>query len=117
MNGSRFHRYALLFSVVACCASCTAPRPPLVVTDDDPGVKIPAISKAVREHDQSVIPQLIRELDNDDAAVRIYAIHALRDLTGERLGYEPYLDEDHRKASIERWKKWLIDHPVTGSKR
>jgi len=80
-----------------------------VVTDSDPSVKIPAIEKAVREHDTTVVPQLIKDLDNDDAAVRLYAIHALRALTGEQFGYTAYLDENARTPAIARWNQWLAD--------
>jgi len=91
--------------------SCTAPRPPLSVTHEDPGIKIPAIKKAVREKDKSVIPRLIEELNSDDPAVRFYAIGALEELTGQTLGYQYFQDEDDRKPAIERWKKWLAEHP------
>ena len=91
--------------------SCTAPRPPLTVTNEDPGIKIPAIKKAVREKDKSVIPRLIEELNSDDPAVRFYAIEALEELTGQTFEYQYFQDEDGRKPAIERWKKWLAEHP------
>src|SRR5947209_8697321 len=116
MTRVRLRGYLLPCGWVAFIASCTAPRPPLVVTDPDPSVKIPAIEKAVREHDTSAIPQLITDLNNDDAAVRIYSIYALHSLTGESLGYQPYLDEEHRQAAVERWKQWLVAHPVKMAK-
>ena len=102
---------------LACCvaaafaSSCRAPRPPLTVTHDDPGIKIPAIKKAVREKDKSVVPRLVEELSSDDPAVRFYAIGALEELTGETFGYQYFEDEDGRKPAIEKWKKWLADQP------
>jgi hypothetical protein len=109
MNSARPPIFILLLSVAAVCASCTAPRGPLVVTDPDPSIKIPAMAKAVREHDASVIPQLIKDLDSDDAAVRFYAIHALHALTGEQFGYTAYMDENQRASAITQWKHWLDD--------
>jgi hypothetical protein len=100
--------------MLGCCAAaaaCTAPRPPLTVTDEDPGIKIPAIKKAVREKDKSVIPRLIEELNNDDPAVRFYAIEGLEALTGQTFGYQYFQDDDARKPAIEQWKKWLAEHP------
>ena len=97
--------------VAALAASCTAPRPPLTVTHEDPGIKIPAIKKAVREKDKSVVPRLVEELSSDDPAVRFYAIEALEELTGETFGYQYFQDEDGRKPAIEKWKKWLADQP------
>jgi hypothetical protein len=88
-------------------SSCTAPRGPLVVTDPDPSIKIPAIKKAVRTDNTSTIPQLIADLDNDDPAVRFYAINGLERLTGETFGYRYYLDEDRRKPHLLKWRQWL----------
>jgi hypothetical protein len=86
---------------------CAAPRERLVVTHRDAAVKIPAMKKAVREQDQSAIAQLVCDLDSDDPAVRLYAIKALEKLTGQRLGYQYYYDEEQRKPSLTRWQEWL----------
>jgi hypothetical protein len=77
------------------------------VSDPDPADKIPAIAKAVQEHDASVAPQLIADLDNDDPAIRFYAIGGLRSLTGQDLGYHYYEDCDARKPAVQRWRAWL----------
>lgn len=90
---------------------CSAPRERLVVTHQDASVKIPAMKKAVREQDRGAITQLVSDLDNDDPAVRFYAINALEKLTGERLGYRYYLDEEQRKPAVERWRHWLAARP------
>jgi hypothetical protein len=90
--------------------SCSAPRGPLVVTDPDPSIKIPAIQKAVREKDQSAIPQLIKDLESDDAAVRMYANHALEAMTGVRLGFRYFAGEDERALVVRKWRDWA-SHP------
>ena len=89
--------------------SCTAPRPPLSVTNPDPSVKIPAIEKAVREKDQSAVPQLVKDLDSDDPAVRFYANHALGILTGQNFGYRYFDDETRREPAASKWRQWLAD--------
>lgn len=91
-------------------AACQAPRPQLVVTDPDPAVKIPAIQKAVRQRDTSAIPQLIKDLGSDDAAVRMYANHALEELTGQRFGYRYFAGDDEREAAAQKWRQWLATH-------
>jgi hypothetical protein len=96
--------------------ACAAPRPPLVVTDPDPSVKIPAIQKAVNERDMSVLPQLVKDLDNDDPAVRFYANHALEVLTGQRLGFRYYDDDSQRAPAIARWKQWLNEYLANQNK-
>jgi hypothetical protein len=90
-------------------AACAAPRPPLRVSDPDPSVKIPAMQKAVREHNRAILPQLIQELDSDDPAVRLYANHALEQLTGEEFGYQYFAGEDQREAAARKWRAWLAD--------
>ena len=105
---------ALLACALAGCAisvgslsgGCTAPRGPLVVTDPDPSVKIPAIKKAVRKKDRGAVKQLVADLDSDDPAVRFYAINGLQRITGERLGYDYYADDEARRAAVRRWQDW-----------
>ena len=88
-------------------AGCTAPRGPLVVTDPDPSVKIPAIKKAAWKHDRGAVRQMVSDLDSDDPAVRFYAINGLQRITGQRFGYDYYADEQRRQASVRRWQDWL----------
>jgi hypothetical protein len=97
-------------------ASCAAPRPPLIVTDPDPSVKIPAIQKAVRENDRSAVPQLIKDLASDDPAVRLYANRALEQLTGKSFGYRYFADEDQRDAAVKKWRQWFDDQADAGPK-
>ena len=94
----------------AAAGGCTAPRGPLVVTDPDPSVKIPAIKKAARRHDRGAVRQLVADLESDDPAVRFYAIHGLEEITGERFGYDYYADDARRDPAVRRWKEWLASH-------
>ena len=82
-----------------------------LATDPDPESKIPAIEQAVRNKDRKVIPQLVTDLDDEDAAVRLYAIGALRRFTGEDHGYRCYDDAQARKRAVEEWKQWLAKQP------
>ena len=88
-------------------AGCTAPRGPLVVTDPDPSVKIPAFKKAVRKKDRAAVRQLVADLENDDPAVRLYAIGALRRMTGQTFGYQYYDGDEQRRQAVEQWRGWL----------
>ena len=86
--------------------SCAPKRPANPLASDDPSVKIPAMKHAAAAHDRSAIPQLITDLDNDDPAIRMYAIEALRHLTGQDMGYRYYDDEAARAPAVQRWKQW-----------
>jgi hypothetical protein len=94
-------------AIAFCISGCSAPRSPRIVTNPDPAGKIPAYKKAVREKDLSVIRQLVKDLDSDDPAVRMFAIQALEELTGQRYGYTYYHDELQRRDSLGRWRDWL----------
>ena len=89
--------------------ACTAPRAPRTVTSDDLGIKIPAIRSAVSADDRSIIPHLIEDLENDDPAVRFYAIQGLRRLTGQTMDYHYYDAEEQRTAAVQRWRQWLAE--------
>lgn len=80
------------------------------LADDDPSFKIPAIKQAAATHDTRAIPELIRSLDDDDPAVRFYAIQALKRLTGQTFDYRFYEEASQRRASIDRWEEWLEHH-------
>ena len=88
-------------------AGCTAPRPPLVVTNPDPSVKIPAYKKAVRAKDRAAVRQFVKDLDSDDPAVRLYAIDALRRMTGNTFGYRYYQSDEQRRPAVDKWNEWL----------
>ena len=83
------------------------PAPQKVVTNPDPSGKIPAMKQAVQAHDLRAAPQLVKDLESDDGAVRFYAIESLRRLTGETFGYVYYQSDDQRDPALKRWKDWL----------
>src|SRR2546423_11699436 len=83
---------------------CSAPRGPIEVTNPDPSGKIPAMKKAVREHDLKVVRQLVKDLDSDDPAVRLFPIHALHELTGQRYGYEYFADDFQPRPALDQCK-------------
>jgi hypothetical protein len=93
---------------------CVAPRPPLSVKDPDPSIKIPAMKVAVEKKDLAAACQMVRDLESDDPAVRLYAIEALFRLTGERFGYLFYADDDQREASVKQWRHWAAQQGCEG---
>jgi hypothetical protein len=98
--------------LIACsvAAGCQAPRGPVSINSDDPDLKIQAIEQDVCRKNTTDIPKMVDDLKSDDAAVRFYAIQALRRMTHDDFGYRFYEDEDQRAPAIARWKKWLKQH-------
>lgn len=97
-------------------AGCSEPRPPLRVTSDDVRIKVLAIQRAVEAGDRSVIPQLVKDLDNDDPAVRFYASEGLERLTGETFGYRYYDERLERQPAVKRWQAWLATQSPESTK-
>lgn len=87
-------------------AGCAQPKG-RGLADDDASFKIPAIKDAVEQQDDDAIPELVAALNDDDPAVRFYAIEGLRRLTGQTFDYHFYDDDPDRQAAIERWQAWL----------
>lgn len=100
-----------LAAAVACVIgpswSCSAPRARPSLTSDDVDLKIVAIKQAGERRDAAALPQLVADLDDDDAAVRLAAIEALGRFSSDRFGYAYYLETDDRRAAVERWRAWL----------
>lgn len=99
--------FIFVLALSAADLSCTAPRPAPNVADPDPQVNIAGIREMVARKDRSKLPALVDQLDSDDPAVRMYAIHALETFAGQRFGYEYYFDDEQRKPSLARWREWL----------
>ncbi len=75
--------------------------------DDDPAVRAAAIVDAAHSRDPRAVALLVDRLGDPDAAVRLAAFLALKDVTGQTLGYEYYGPLRERLAAIERWRAWL----------
>ena len=104
---ARSHRrwicHAACLTLAGLSSACNSGAGPKSIDNPDATMKIQAIVTG----DSADIPKLIRELDNDDAAVRFYAFDKLKQLTGETFGYQYFVDEDKRAAAIEQWRAWL----------
>jgi len=99
-------RWAVILAGVA-ASGCQAPRGPVSISSDDPDLKIQAMQEDVSRKNTADVPKMVLDLQSDDAAIRFYAIQALRRLTHDDFGYRFYEDEDLRAPAIARWKKWL----------
>ena len=88
-------------------SGCHEPAGPRSVRSDLLTVKIPAIKEAAQRHDTSAVAPLIEDLDSDDPAVRMYAIMALHEITGQDFGYVYYQDLEQRKPAAAKWRQWL----------
>ncbi len=98
----------MLATALVIVGGCSEPTGPKTVNSKDLSVKIPAIKHAAETNDRSAEAEMVRDLDADDAAVRLYAIQGLRRLSaGEDFGYRYYDDSEARKPAVEKWRHWL----------
>ena len=73
----------------------------------NPGERILAIRAAVEAHDQQAVPLIVDRLEDEDEAVRFYAILALDKMTGQRLGYDYAKPVEGRAPAVERWRQYV----------
>jgi len=101
----------LLLALALCQGGCIQPAPRVTLSSPDPAIKVRAIVRVTREHrdDPATLRALVAELSNEDGAVRMYAIRALRTLTGQSFDYHFYETEHQRQGSVDRWQKWLSE--------
>jgi len=73
----------------------------------DPGQRIRAIKQAGDRRDRSASPALVQRLEDEDEAVRLFAILALEKIWGTRLGYDYRKPPAERDRAVRRWRRHL----------
>jgi HEAT repeat protein len=69
--------------------------------------RIKAIREAGEQKDRTAVPILVNRLEDEDDAVRFFAIIALERITGQRFGYEYSQPLAVRTRSVEIWREYL----------
>jgi hypothetical protein len=80
--------------------------------NEDPQVRIDAIRRAGSGKLRSATPYLIDRLSDSEAEVRMFAITALKEITGLTHGYRHFDNAETRMQSVAKWRKWLIDNKM-----
>jgi len=90
-------------------AGCGPPKTPYpaALNSERPDERVLAIRHAAETHDTSVVPLLVDRLEDEDEAVRFFAILALERLTGTRLGYDYRAPEEQRWRAVQNWRRHL----------
>jgi len=79
---------------------------------EDPQVRIDAIGRAGSGKIRSATPYLVDRLTDSEAEVRMFAITALKEITGLTHGYRHFDSAETRMQSVAKWRKWLIDNKM-----
>ena len=91
-----------LFSPTACTSTRVAN-----IHSADPGERILALRAAADHKDRLAVPLIVDRLEDEDEAVRFYAILALDKITGQRLGYDYAKPLEARARSVELWRQYV----------
>lgn len=82
---------------------------------DNPLDRSQAIVAATEGHDTAAIHRLVYLLDDQDIAVRMFAIGGLRRLVGEDFGYRYYESPTRRAEAVARWQEALRSNALSVS--
>ena len=98
---------------LACAGGCGAgpDRPATLfqrLQSDDPAVRLSAVVEAGRTSDRRALPLLVDRLEDDESAVRMFALESLRKITGLTFDYCFYASPAGRQESVRRWREWLL---------
>ena len=97
---------AVLVLPLAGCGPTRTPYPESL-NSHRPEERILAAKHAAEIGDRDVIGILVDRLEDDDEAVRLFAILALEKLTGTRHGYDYHADQSLRQRAVERWRRYV----------
>lgn len=69
--------------------------------------RIRGIKVAAETRDWGSVPLIVDRLEDEDQAVRFYAILALERITGERFGYDYARPSRERAEAIQEWRLYV----------
>jgi hypothetical protein len=96
---------ALLASLFLVGCATDAPPP------TDRPAQLRRVIDAGESRDPAQIPWLVEQLDHDDPAMRMLTAQALKRITGQTLGYQPYAPRHDRRPALERWQAYALSAP------
>ena len=99
---------ATLAVSAGCCLGLGCTQEPLApdIYSSESRRKIPGIVAAGEVAAADYTHDLIRSLEDDDAAVRLFAIRTLHDWVGEDKGYRYFDPPERRAAAVQTWHAW-----------
>jgi HEAT repeat protein len=81
---------------------------------DDRALSFERARTFVRLGDWTQVHVLIDGLGADDAWARAWCLSALREVTGQDMGFDPQADAISREQSLERWRRWHASRSSEG---
>lgn len=81
---------------------------------DDRALRYERARCFVRLGDWAQLGALIDGLAEEDAWARAWCLSALREVTGQDLGFDPRADAPEREQALERWRSWYASRTNEG---
>lgn len=95
-------------ALLAGCSGNPGPRSLAAgLQSESPSERIQACIVAAGQRDPQALPLLVERLADSSADVRLFAITALKKMTGQSLGYRYYAPPTERAEAVRRWREWL----------
>ena len=96
-----------LLGIALLAGACAAPPPENDFSAHDSASRTKSIRQAVKDNDLSGVRHIVEQLDSDDPVVRLLAINALEELTGETNGYHYDDPPSLRNPAVARWVTYV----------
>ena len=80
-----------------------------------PEIATSAMNEAAQKKSPEAIVPLIKRLHDEDPAIRLSAITALKSITGQDFGYRSYEPPTKRALAIQRWWDWAQQENIASS--
>ncbi len=112
----RIEMYLILVSWQAFAGACAPSSADLArqLENRDPHARIGAIVQAAESEQTALLPNLVDRLEDEDSAVRFFAIMALEKLVGHRLGYSYSARPAERAKAVQAWRDLLAESHSVG---
>ena len=78
--------------------------------DGDVNVRRAAVHALAKQDGREVLAALVDLLEDEDSLIRKVAVGALKQKTKQDFEYQYFASNEKRKASIEKWKAWLVEN-------
>lgn len=75
---------------------------------EDPAVRIQAARAAAQRKDRQAVGLLIDRLSDPEDDVRFFSHIALRKITGQDFGWQPWQPQTVRREAVRQWRAWWL---------
>ena len=101
----------IIILIIMLLSGCLQTSHPISLADlenPNPVMRIKAVKWVGENKNSQTVPKLLELSQDEDQAVRFYAIIALRNITQTDLGFDYQADARRRAEAVNQWKKRFV---------